>query len=152
MTIGFWSFWSIFYKKITLYHLQVDIWILVHDSTPLFVRKKPTQNHDKAIFFYVLTFFVPFTAKFYLKNYVSQKLSYSLSKNNEPINKCNVHMGQKDKAPLKKTYFCPETVLFLVVVKNENNGLFKMFDFNQSFFLLNLTPGKYDKSTYFVWQ
>ena len=31
----FQSFWSIFYRKITLYHFQVNIWILVHFSTPL---------------------------------------------------------------------------------------------------------------------
>ena len=30
----FWSFWSILYRKITLYHFQVDIRILVHYSTP----------------------------------------------------------------------------------------------------------------------
>ena len=29
------SFWSIFYRKIILYHFQVDIWIFVHYSTPL---------------------------------------------------------------------------------------------------------------------
>ena len=31
----FYSFWSIFYRKITLYHFLVEIWILVHYSTPL---------------------------------------------------------------------------------------------------------------------
>ena len=41
----FQSFWSTFYRKITLYYLQVDIWNLVHYSTPLSVHYLLNTTH-----------------------------------------------------------------------------------------------------------